>query len=367
MAAERWHERYYGAVDSTPLFVMLLAESCRWTGSLDLAVELEQPARRAIDWICARIDEDDHGLLGYWRRAERGLDVQSWKDSHDSQRDRMGRIASGRIRPLEAQAYAVAALRAGARIATLGWNDDVIASEWAGLARQLERRIIDRFHIELPESQLQPDDPRTGGFLALAVDEQGLPLDSLTSNIGHVLWADAVADPILRQRIVAQVSHDALNSGWGVRTMSTLDAGYDASSQHCGSVWPHDTTIAIAGVARVDRDAAGAIARNLLDAAAARGGRLPELFAGTPRDVAEPQMLPAACSPQAWSAAAPLLLVRSMLGLEPDANGVRLTATTAAVPSWLHGLRWRGVQAVGKRWDVIVAPDGMVDVSPEAS
>lgn len=364
VAGRRWHERYYGSVDSTPLFLMLLAETCRWTGDDSLARELEAAARAAVGWIQARIDEDELGLVAYARRAERGLDVQSWKDSPDSQRDTAGRIAHGRCRPIEAQGYAVAALRGAARLAASAWNDDVVASEWAAAARLLEGRLVDRCLVELPGSQLTgPGDPRRGGYLSQGVDSSGLPLDSLCSNPGHLLWCEALADPSLRARVIEHLTHPALDSGWGIRTMSTLDRGHDPASYHCGSVWPHDTAICIAGIARYDRESAARLGRQLVDAASSAGGRLPELFAGTARDgSAAPERLPSACSPQAWAAAAPLLLVRSLLGLEPDARGEELVATVAEAPSWMRGVHWRGVRALGRRWDVGVGRDGLVEV-----
>lgn len=368
VAARRWHERYYGSVDGTPLFLMLLAEHARWTGDAALARELEAPARAAVGWIVSRIEEDELGLLSYWRRAERGLDIQSWKDSPDSQRDATGTVATGRIRPLEAQGYAVSALRSAARLAAYAWGDAVVGSEWNGAARLLERRFVERSSVELPPVRLRgDDDPRSGGFLAQAIDSQGLPVDSLCSNAGHLLWADAVADPTLRARIAEQLGSTALDSGWGIRTMSTYDGGYDPTSYHCGSVWPHDTAICIAGIARVDRGAAVRLARNLLDAAIARDGRLPEVLSGDARNAAEPpRALPAACSPQAWASAAPLLLLRTVLGLEPDSNRNALVAHSGAMPEWLHGLRWRGVQALGQAWDVEVGGHGIVDVVPRS-
>jgi glycogen debranching enzyme len=364
VAARRWHERYYGSVDSTPLFVMLLAEHARWTGSDELARELEDSARAAIGWILARVEEDELGLLSYWRRAERGLDVQSWKDSPDSQRDNTGKVASGLIRPLEAQAYAVAALRGAARLASSAWDDDVIGSEWSAAARLLERRLVERMLVELPPVRLSgPEDPRVGGYLAQAVDSVGLPVDSLCSNVGHVLWCEAIADPSLRARSVEQLTSDALDSGWGIRTMSTSDAGYAADGYHCGSVWPHDTAICVAGIARYDREAALRIGRALLDAASAVGGRLPEAFTGDARVPGEaPRVLDSACRPQAWASAAPLLVLRSLLGLEPDANGNELVAVPGTLPDWLHGFAWRGIHALGTRWDVEVGTDGIVDV-----
>jgi glycogen debranching enzyme len=364
-AARHWHERYYGSVDATPLFVMLLAEYTRWTSDLSLARELEQPARRAIEWIRSRIDEDERGLLGFWRRAERGLDVQSWKDSPDSQRDHAGRIARGLIRPIEVQGYAVAALRGAARLASGAWDDDVVASEWNADARLLERRIVDRFLVELPPTQLEgDDDPRRGGFLAQAVDAGGLPLDALCSNVGHLLWSDAISDPSLRGRVMAQLTAPALDTGWGLRTMSSLDDAYDPLSRHRGSVWPHDTALGIAGIARYDRGAALRLARNLLDVAALRGGAMPECITGGARDDDEaPELPPTASGPRAWSSAAPLLLLRTALGLEPDPARRELMVSEAPAPAWLAGMRWSGLQAVGARWDVEVDANLVIHVT----
>jgi glycogen debranching enzyme len=364
VAAERWHERYFGSVDSTPLFLMLLAEHNRWTGDEIVARELEDSARAAVAWLLSRTEEDELGLLSFWRRADRGLDVQSWKDSSDSQRDSTGRTTTGLIRPIEAQGYAVAALRGAARLATSVWNDEVAASEWNAAARVIERRLVDRGFVELPSVRLAgDDDPRSGGFMAQAIDSEGHAVDALCSNPGHLLWSDAIADPSLRTRVVEQLTSDALDSGWGIRTMSTLDASYDPSSYHCGSVWPHDTALCIAGIARSDRGAALRLGRQLLDAAVVGSGRLPEHFSGEPRGAStKPIELEAACSPHAWASAAPLLVLRTMLGLEPDADGNELVATSVALPEWLRGLRWHGVRALGARWDVEVGRDGLVDV-----
>lgn len=369
VAAQRWHERYYGSVDATPLFVMLAAEHARWTGDDSTVLELEAELRAAVGWILSRVDEDELGLVGFWRRGDRGLEIQSWKDSCDSQRDHSGRIATGLIRPIEAQGYAVAALRGAARLATSVWKDAVVASEWAAAARVLERRLVERALVELPPARLSgDDDPRQGGYLAQGVDSSGHAIDSLTSNPGHLLWTESIADPSLRSRVVTQLTTPALDSGWGIRTMSTLDEGYDPASDHCGSVWPHDTGICIAGIARYDRGAAAHLARNLLDVAVTNGSRFPERFMGTPRtsDDPAPGLVEHADGPRAWSSAVPFLLMRSMLGLEPDALGNHLVTTVNEAPEWLAGMRWRGIHALGRRWDVAVGDDLHVDVVEQA-
>ncbi|MCW2955187.1 MAG: amylo-alpha,6-glucosidase [Thermoleophilia bacterium] len=366
-AAERWHARYYGTVDATPLFVMLLAETCAWAGTPRLALLLEANARAALGWLEARIDEDDLGLVSFLRRAERGLDIQSWKDTGDSQQDRTGGAASGLIRPIEAQAYAIAAFRGAAQLARTAWMDDEAARRWEARAETLAAQLLDRYLVAMPASQVStPGDPRVPEYFAHAVDASGLPLDASCSNIGHVLWADALGDDPHVHRIVDQLVHPSLSSGWGIRTLSTLDAGFDATCVHRGAVWPHDTAICAAGIARVDPDAAARTFLAMLEAGGANGGRLSEPLTGVPRRSTDvmPVQLTGGNDPLAVSAGAVLLLLRSLLGLRPSADGTTLESTTERAPKWMVNLRWRGVRAVGGRWDVVVGNDLTVTVRP---
>jgi glycogen debranching enzyme len=358
VAAQRWHERYYGTVDATSLFVMLAAEHLRWTGDDTVARDLEAPLRAAVGWILSRVEEDELGLVGFWRRGERGLDVQSWKDSPDSQRDHSGRVATGLIRPIEAQGYAVAALRGAARIATAVWKDEVVASEWAAAARVLERRLVERTLVELPPARLSgEDDPRQGGYLAQGVDSTGHAIDSLCSNPGHLLWTESIADPSLRARVVAQLTSEALDSGWGIRTMSTLDRGYNTLAYHNGTVWPHDNSLVAWGLARHGRwQEAQRIARRLLEASSYFDHQLPEVFAGFSRtDTPFPIPYPTAARPQAWAAGAPVLLLQLLLGLEPDRRRHVLGSVAPGdIPSWAGNLRLTGVRAFDQAWDVLL-------------
>jgi glycogen debranching enzyme len=364
VVARRWHERYYGSIDSTPLFVVLLGEVWKWSGDDRIALELEAAARDAVAWIEARLDEDDLGLLAFQRRADRGVDIHSWKDSLHSQRDRTGRVASGRIRPIEAQGYAVAALTAAADLAEGVWNDLNCARGWRALAQELSRRVLKHYEVTVPVSVLEEDDPRSGGFLAMALDEAGVPLDSLSSNIGHLLWSRAIPDPAIAQRTARQLLDPALWSGWGVRTMSTLDDGYSPRSQHCGSVWPHDTAICVAGMAGAAHALASQVGESLFAAGAAMDdAHLPELLSGSqrgPRDRApDPQEV--GCTPQAWAAASPFMVLRALLGLEATRNG-ELVSTVDSAPAFLRGFDWRGVHALGRRWNVSVDESGAISV-----
>lgn len=373
--ATRWHERYYGSVDATPLFVLVVEQLRVWTADPAVGRELRGAVTAATDWIVARLEEDEYGLLATHRRAELGIDAQWWKRSADAMRDRTGRVSSGVLRPIESQGYAIAALRAAASMAELDWEDSTTADGWRSVADELQHRLLDRFESAVSVSEQVEDDPRADGFLALAVDSAGMAVDSLTSNVGHLLWVDALrGQQVWERRIARQLLHPSMASGWGIRTMSLLDSGYAADSPHCGAVWMHDTAICVAGVARVDPASADRLGRALFDVGAAAAGMLPTAVVGNARagrttvdpvddPNTSPVQLPGAAAPSAWSAAAPFLVLRVLLGLEPSVDGRSLLARGDAAPSWLRGLRWSGVQAVGSRWDIAVADDGTVAVT----
>ena len=297
---------YYGTVDATPLFVMLVAELARWTGSASTVEPFLPAVDRALEWMETLADRDGDGFLEYHRSTGNGLANQGWKDSWDGIRFADGSVASSPIALCEVQAYAYAAYRGRADLALLG-GDQAAEAEWRMRADRLRERFEEQFWLPGKE------------WYAVGLDGDKQPIDSLTSNIGHCLWSGIVSPE--RAAIMAdRLASDDLFTGWGVRTLAASSGGYNPISYHCGSVWPHDTAIAIAGLARYGRDEAVArLFRGLIDAAATGGGRLPELFAGFERgDLPAPIPYPASCSPQAWAAAAPLLLVRSVLGLQPD-------------------------------------------------
>jgi len=306
--------RYYGSVDATPLFVMLVAELTRWTGASERTAGLLPAVDRALDWAEQLGDLDGDGFVEYLRRDASGLEHQGWKDSWDAIRHRDGRVAPPPIALCEVQAYHYAALRGRADLARAhGENIDVVRA-FEERAAALRQHFDDVFWL---------DDL---GWYAVGLDDRKRPIRSLTSNIGHLLWTGIVPET-RAPRLAELLASDDLFSGWGVRTLAASAAGFNPLSYHCGSVWPHDTAISIAGLARYGCDVeAQRLARGLLETAAFSGGRLPELFGGFDRsDVAVPVPYPASCSPQAWSAASPLLVVRSLLGLEPDVPRGRIT------------------------------------------
>ncbi len=342
-AAEAWFPAYYGTVDATPLYLILLSEVWRWTDDRTLVRDLRGPALRALEWIDRYGDRDGDGLVEYERRTERGLDNQSWKDSGDSQRFAGGELARTPIAPCEVQGYVYDAKVRIAELARSVWRDRELADRLDREAAELRSRFHEAFWID-----------RRGGYYALALDGDKRQVDSLCSNIGHLLWSGIVPDERV-DAVVDRLMGEELWSGWGVRTMSSPDAAYNPLSYHNGSVWPHDNSLIAWGLARNGRWLeAQRIARRMLEAAAHFGWQLPEVFAGLARSESPfPIAYPTSARPQAWAAAAPVLLLRILLGLEPDPHLHTLTTTAPAeLPSWAGDVRLEGVRAFDAPWDV---------------
>jgi glycogen debranching enzyme len=305
---ERPHSPYYGAADSTPLFLILLEEYERWTGDRELVKALEREARAACEWIDRYGDRDGDGYVEYEKRnRETGLDNQCWKDSWDSIAFADGTLAPTPRATCEIQGYVYDAKRRTARLAREVWNDQHWADRLEQQAANLKRRFNQDFWI--PER----------GFFALALDGQKRKVDSLTSNIGHLLWS-GIAEPDKAKKCVEHLMSDALFSGWGIRTMALGEGSYNPIGYHVGAVWPHDNSIIAWGLRVAGYKAEAArIARGILEAAELFHHRLPEAFSGYPRSATKyPVEYPTACSPQAWATGAPLLLLRAMLGLDSD-------------------------------------------------
>jgi glycogen debranching enzyme len=299
------HSPYYGTADATPLFLILMEEYERWTGDRDLVRSLESQARAAVRWIDHHGDRDGDGYIEYERRNPKGLENQCWKDSWDSIAFADGTLAETPRATCELQGYAYDAKRRAARLAREVWNDPAWAAELDAQAAELKRRFNEDFW--LPKQ----------GFFALGLDGRKRKIDSLTSNIGHLLWS-GIADEDKAKSCVAHLMSDALFSGWGVRTMARTERSYNPIGYHVGTVWPHDNSIIAWGLNHYGYKAeAGRISYAMLEAAELFGGRLPEAFAGYARETTNyPVEYPTACSPQAWASGAPLLLIRAMLGLE---------------------------------------------------
>jgi glycogen debranching enzyme len=343
--AEFWFPRYYGSIDSTPLYLVLLAETWRWTDDASFAQRMREPALLALEWIDRHGDRDGDGFVEYSRMVDSGLANQSWKDSGDSQRFQDGSFAEAPIAAVEVQGYVYAAKRGLAEIAREVWRDKALAERLEREAEELRVRFDEAFWVD-----------ERGGFYALALDGQKRRVDARSSNMGHLLWS-GIVPPERVATVVDQLLSEELWSGWGIRTMASDAAAYNPISYHNGTVWPHDTSLAAWGLARHGYTAeARRIARALIEAAAHFDWSLPEVFAGYARNETPfPIAYPTAARPQAWAAGTPILLVRVLLGLEPDRERQRLVSTvTDELPSWLEGLRIEGVRAYGRMWTVAV-------------
>jgi len=350
--AEAWFPRYYGTVDATPLYLVLLSEVWRWTDDAALVRSLREPAMRALEWIDEYGDLDGDGFVEYRRRSSRGLVNQSWKDSGNSQLFHDGRLAEAPIAPCEVQGYVYDAKRRAAELARAVWRERELADRLDADADELRRRFDEAFWCE-----------ERGGFYALALDGEKNKVDSKSSNIGHLLWS-GIVPPERVDAIVDQLMGEELWSGWGVRTMGADEAGFNPLSYHDGTVWPHDNSLIAWGLASQGKWAeAHRIIRRMLNAAGYFRWQLPEVFAGFSRiETPFPVAYPTAARPQAWAAGTPVLLLQLLLGLQPDhTRQVLATVAPEELPSWAGSLRLAGVRAFDKTWTVQLE-DGAVRV-----
>jgi glycogen debranching enzyme len=339
---ERPHSPYFGSADSTMLFLIVLEEYVRWTGDRALAHEMERQARAAISWIDKFGDRDGDGYVEYERRnKETGLENQCWKDSWDSIAFADGTLAPTPRATCELQGYVYDAKMRTARLARDVWGAASWAKQLETEAAELKRRFNKDFWI--PER----------GFFALALDGQKRKVDSLTSNIGHLLWS-GIADNDKAQSCVRHLMSEELFSGWGVRTMATSEGSYNPIGYHVGTVWPHDNSFVAWGLRRYGyRAEASRIALAMLEAAELFNHRLPEAFGGYPRAVTKyPVEYPTACSPQAWATGAPLLFLRTLLGLEPEGEHLIVDPALPRAFQRLELLdipgRWNKMDAFGR-------------------
>src|SRR5215475_9888207 len=304
---ERPHSPYFGASDATPLFLVLMDEFERWSGSHELVTKFEAEARAALKWIDEYGDRDGDGYVEYERRnKETGIENQCWKDSWDSIAFSDGTLAVTPIATCEIQGYVYDAKRRCARLAREFWKDSETADRLEKEAAELKRKFNQDFWI--PKKQ----------FFALALDGKKRRVDSLSSNIGHLLWSGIVEDD-KAEACARHLVGPKLFSGWGVRTMAVGEGSYNPIGYHVGTVWPFDNSLVAQGLRNCGFEKEAAIiALGNLEAARFFDYRLPEAFAGYSRVETEfPVEYPTACSPQAWSAGAPLLFLRTLLGLEP--------------------------------------------------
>jgi glycogen debranching enzyme len=327
------HVPYYGSVDVTPLWLVLLAETHAWTGDDALVDRLWPNALAALEWIDRYGDRDGDGFVEYKRRNDGGLINQGWKDSADAVRKRDGRLAESPIALVEVQGYVWDAKRRLASLAR-GRGETELADRLLADAETLRARFEDAFWME------------DAGTYAMGLDASKTRADAITSNPGHALWSGIVSTE-RAARVVAALSSPAMNSGWGVRTLAADQVGFNPIGYHLGTVWPHDNALVAAGFKRYGFEhEAGLVAEQLLGASRHfREYRLPELFCGFGREESQlPVPYPVACVPQAWSAGAPFSLVQTMLGLRADAPARTLELMRPELPEWLEKIEIEGMR-----------------------
>ena len=343
---------YYGAIDTTPLWCMLLAKLHRWGADPARLRALLPNLRAAVDWIRRSLKTGD-GFLTYRGDVTR-LENQGWKDSGDSIVDGRGRRLEQPIAVVEAQGYAVAALRSAARLVIeLGVPER--ATPLRLEADELQDRIDDRFwRDEL-------------GTFAMAIGKDGWVADTVSSNPGHLLWAEAVY-PERAAAVAKSLISDGMWSGWGIRTLTRDHPAYHPVSYHRGSVWPHDNMLAIAGLLAYGHfDEALTLAGGLLSASPHFSYELPELFSGISSDeVPHPVGYPTSSSPQAWAAAVPVYLTEQLLGIRPDLPAGRVEVAPRlpdGIEIELEGLRLGdgllSLRAEGRRAQFLELPPGI--------
>lgn len=341
MLGEVPFRRYYGSVDSTPLFVLLAGLYLDRSGDLETLREIWPNLRAALAWIDQWGDMDGDGFVEYARMTDRGLANQGWKDSFDSVFHADGRAAEGPIALCEVQAYVFAAKRGAAGIAE-ALGEVELSRSLAADAEALRQRFEDRFWVD----EL--------GCYALALDGRKEACRVRSSNAGHALFA-GIADPERAARMARLFTGRDFFSGWGVRTIAQGEARYNPMSYHNGSVWPHDNALIALGLARYGhKDAVLKIFEGLIEAAIYdEFRRLPELFCGfTRRRKRGPTAYPVACSPQAWAAAAPFALVAAATGLTLDESNNCVLLHNPCLPGFIDHLLLRGVRVATSRLDL---------------
>ncbi len=342
------HSRYYGTVDATPLWLILLGAAQDWIEDRALIDELLPAAQQALRWIDDYGDLDGDGLVEYRKRSRHGLDNQGWKDSWDGIQFADGRVAEPPIALVEVQGYVYAAKQAMAKIfEAIGLGDD--ANRLRGEAALLRERVHDAFWM--PGEQCY----------AVALDGHKRQVDSIASNQGHLLWT-GLLDPEHARCVVERLMAPDCFSGWGIRTMATSMARYNPVGYHTGSVWPHDTALIAAGFRRYgfDREAA-TLANGLIDASQwFDNDALPELFGGYDRNETPfPIDYPVACTPQAWAAGAMIMIVAELAGIAPGDLGLQVSPLPHGRDLSLSGVPFRG-----RRYEVDIRADGGVHLAP---
>jgi glycogen debranching enzyme len=328
--------RYYGSVDSTPLYVLLAAEYVRRTGDEVFLERIWPNIERALEWIDTYGDTDGDGFVEYARKTDKGLFNQGWKDSWDSVRHRDGTIAEGPIALCEVQGYVYAAKMGASELARL-LGDTARADRLLEESATLQKKFESSFWME------------EEGFYALALDGRKRQCRVLTSNAGHCLFSN-ISSPERSAAVISRLMEDDLYSGWGIRTLSTREVFYNPMSYHNGSIWPHDNSLIGWGIGAYGRgEPTERMLGDIMEACAYFDlFRLPELFCGFKRRQGEgPTRYPVACSPQAWASGAVYLLLQACLGMHINGRDKEIRFKNPSLPAILNHLEIRNLH-VGK-------------------
>ena len=348
------HRPYYGTADATPLYLLLLAEHFRWHGDAGALGPFRQAAVRCLEWIDRHGDRDGDGFQEYAPRTPRGYRNQGWRDAHDGVIDETGAFPELPIGTCEMQAYVYGAKMNMAPLFE-AWGDAATATRLRREAFELRRKFNDTFWVD--------------GQLAFVLDGRKRPVSTVTSNPGHCLWMGILDEE--RGRIAGRrLMEPDLFTGWGLRVLSDKHPSYDPHSYQRGSVWPHDSVIAAAGLRRYGlAEEAWTVLDGLLAAVMCfEDIQMPELFAGLPRgEFAVPVPYRMANVPQAWAAGSVLQMVRVLLGLEPDVPNSRIYLDPA-LPAWCSRLRLSNIRLGPHEVRISVErkPDGRHSVDADA-
>jgi glycogen debranching enzyme len=357
LAGEVPHSPYYGSVDSTLLYMMLFAETVKWTNSQALFDELWGSVRKALDWAWQWGDADGDGYVEFSTRSNRGIRHQGWKDSDES----LGGVVGPRPRPpialVEVQGYYYAALT-GVAETLRRYGSGVEEQAKGGLADKLEKQAAKL------KAQFNRDYwSEATGFYVHALDGSKAHVLDVTSNVGHCLWT-GIVDEARAAQVVAKLMQPDMLSGWGVRTISAEDVTYNPMSYHNGSIWPHDNAILVAGLRRYNFGAEMVqVATEILDAAATfEGYRLPELYCGFARGEgvereSAPAAYPVSCSPQAWAAGSAVMMLQALLGVDIDVEAGKIS-TSPMLPPDVKSVQLQGMNVMGAPLDVDIKAGG---------
>jgi glycogen debranching enzyme len=332
---------YYGTIDATPLFLVLLTEYVKWTGDLDLFHELEGNIQASIDWINKYGDRDGDLLVEYHQESTKGIANQGWKDSGDSIVHRNGDYGESPIALSEVQGYVYQG-KVGVAEIYESIGNAIEANKLRDEAANLKQKFEQAFWME------------EHSFYALALDKEKDQVGTITSNPGHVLFSEMLEEE--RAKLVADVLvSDKMFSGYGIRTMGEGEAGYNPMSYHDGSIWPHDNSMILLGMSKTKQtNQALTVIQGLINSASSfEYDRLPELFCGYSSQLGKAVKYPVACSPQAWAAGTPLVFIQSLLGLFPNSLEKKVCLSPSLLPE-MNTLRVKGLKIGEGLLDVTV-------------